>query len=266
MPDVNVLAQPVTGSGHALAPTIAIWQPLAFVHLHSARMLCERAIEVEASYDDSRQSLYTYWDYVIGSIFASASFQEAVINETFLRAVKHAKGEPLDNFLQKLPAAATVSMAQAWENGVDWSNEPLLRQFLTSKDSRLPTWWSVLDKYQLALYFANKPHYEKLFDKTGKFWEDLVCLKKLRNSLTHHAPEIISFPPSGDPYEAETQRTTTLLRDLLERNLTSGLYGRGSILSFLGSKCANWAVELSTALVREFRDRMTLDPASIPGL
>jgi hypothetical protein len=245
-----------------IPPTVSIWQPLAFVHLGSARFLCNKAVEFEAKYDGSQQDLHPYWACVTGSIFASASFQEAVINETFLRAVNHARGEP-DNFFQKLPPAATASMAKAWENGVDWGNEPLLRQFLTSKDSRLPTWWSVLDKYQLALYFANKPYYEKLFDKTGKFWEDLVCLKELRNSLTHHAPEIISFPPNGDPYEAETQRTTTLLRDLLKRDLTSALYGRGSILSFLGSKCANWAVELSTALVREFGDRMAVNPASI---
>jgi hypothetical protein len=253
----------------AIPPTVNIWQPLAFVHLHSARMLCEKAVEVEASYDDSQLSLYTYWAHVTGSIFAATAFLEALINETFVMAVKRTKGEK-DDALQNLDPIVIASLALAWEKGiaVNWNCEPSLRQFLTrnySKDT-LPERWYILNKYQLALYLADKPPYTKFFEKTGKFWEDLVCLKDLRNSLTHHAPEIISFPPSGDPYEAETQRTTTLLRDLLKRNLTSGLYGRGSILSFLGSKCANWALELSTALGREFRDRMTLDPASIPGL
>lgn len=191
-----------------------------------------------------------------------------MISPPFRNCIRKFRVQKSQAFLHRVGTspAATASMAKAWENGVDWSNEPSLPPFLTRKYSGRPAWWSVLDKYQLALYFAYKPCYEKLFDKTGKFWEDLVCLKELRNSLTHHTAEIISFPPNGDPYEAETQRTTTLLRNLLKRNLASALYGRGSILSFLGSKCANWAVELSTALVREFRDRMMPDPASVPGL
>ena len=254
----------------AFPPTVTIWQPVAFIHLQSARLLRDEAAEFESMHDGSLEKLHQYWACVTSSIFASAAFLEALINETFLRTVAAAKGKPLDNTLQKVSPTAIASMAQAWQNGVGWNNEPDLLQFLTSKKSSLKSHhrerWYFLDKYQLALYFVEKPSFKRMFDKTGKFWEDLSCLKELRNSLTHHAAETVSFPPSGDPYEAETQRTTTLLRNLLKRNLTSGLYGRGSILSFLGSKSANWAVDLSTTLAREFRDRMPLDPARIPGL
>lgn len=250
-----------------VAPTVSIWQPLAFVHLHSARMLCEKAVEVEATYDDSEQSLYTYWDYVTGSIFAATAFLEALINETFVRAVIREKGEP-ENALTNLSSNVITSMAKAWGKGINWNNEPSLRQFLTKyypKD-KLPEGWYILDKYQLALYFADKPPYQKPFDKTGKVWKEVVCLKELRNHLTHHKPETISFPPGGDPYKAETERTRKLLRGLLKRNLRSPLYGQGSVLSFLGSECARWAFDSSTILAKEFRDKMPLDPSSIQGL
>ena len=249
----------------ALPPTVSIWQPLAFVHLHSARMLCEKAVEVEASYDDSQQSLYAYWDYVTGSVFAATAFLEALINETFVRAVMRVKSEPEDALVNLSPDIV-ASMAQAWEKGVDWSKEQSLRQFVTREDSRPPVWWYILDKYQLALYLADNSPYNKPFKKKGSLWKNIACLKELRNSLTHHEPETVSFPPYGDPYEAETERTTKLLRGLLKRNLRSALYGEGSILSFLGSECASWAVDSSTTLAKEFRDKMALNPASIPGL
>ena len=251
----------------AFAPTVSIWQPLAFVHLHSARMLCEKAVDIEASYDGSQQSLYTYWDDVTGSIFASTAFLEALINETFVRAIKRAKGEPEDA-VKNFSNNTVASMAQAWRQGIDWSNEPSLPQFLTQKYSKPPaqSHWYVLDKYQLALYLADKAPYKKPLEKTGNVWQDVRCLTKLRNSLTHHEPETVSFPPNADPYDAETERTTQLLRGLLKRNLRSPLYGEGSILSFLGSACGNWAVDSSSTLAKEFRDKMALNPESIPGL
>ena len=174
----------------AFAPTVSIWQPLAFVHLHSARMLCEKAVDVEASYDGSQQSLYTYWDYVTGSIFASTAFLEALINETFVRAIKRAKGEPEDA-VKNFSNNTVASMAQAWRQGIDWSNEPSLLPFLTQKYSKPPaqSHWYVLDKYQLALYLAEKAPYKKPLEKTGNVWQDVRCLTKLRNSLTHHEPE-----------------------------------------------------------------------------
>jgi hypothetical protein len=249
----------------AIPPTVKIWQPLAFVHLHSAGMLCEKAVEVEAIYDGSRQSLDTCWSYVTGSIFAATAFLEALINETFVRAVIRAKGEP-EASLKNLSPDIIASMAQAWGKGIVWSKELLLPQFLTQQYSKPPERWSILDKYQLALYLADKPPYEKPFEKTGKLWKDAVCLKELRNYLTHYEPETVSFSANDDPYEAETKRRTKLLRGLLKRNLQSTIYGEGSVLSFLGSECARWAVDTSTTLAKEFRDKMALDPASIPGL
>ena len=82
--------------------TVSIWQPVAFIHLESARLQRDEATEFEAMHDSSLEELHQYWAYVTGSIFASVAFLEAAINETFFRAVAEAKGTPLDNFLQKL--------------------------------------------------------------------------------------------------------------------------------------------------------------------
>ena len=204
----------------AIAPTVSIWQPLAFVHLHSARMLCEKATEVEASYDDSEQSLYACWAYVCGSVFAATAFLEALINETFVRAVMRAKGEP-ENAFETLSPDIVASMAQAWRQGIDWSNEPSLLQFLTRTYSKPPaqSHWYVLDKYQLALYLADKAPYKKPFEETGKVWQEVRCLTKLRNSLTHHTAETIAFPPNGDPVRSRNRANEEIAEGIAQTQL-----------------------------------------------
>ena len=175
------------------------------------------------------------------------------------------KGEAEDS-LNNLSSATITSMAQAWSKGVDWNKDHSLLQFVTKQDSRPVEKWYILNKYQVALYFADKSPYRKPFDKTEKLWEDVACLKELRNYLTHHEAETVSFSANRDPYEAETTRRTELLQGLFKRNLRTSLYGEGSVLSFLGSECASWAVDSSVTLAKEFRDKMILAPASIPGL
>lgn len=268
---VTVEVDAVGAVAGALDPTPKIWQPLAHFHLYSARVLCKKAVEVEALYDGSQQSREAltdeYMGGVTGSIFTAVAFLEALINETFLRAVADSKGSPLDDVLQKLPSDSIASIASAWENGIDWGNEPSLRQFLTDKYSNPPLTWWILDKYQLALYLADKPSYSKPFKKGEKLLKNIALLKVLRNSLMHPTPEWIAFPPKRDPYEAETKKTTNLLRELEKRKFTNALYpGQGSIFTLLGSKCASWAVSSSMTLAKEFRDRMPLDLSSIVGL
>jgi hypothetical protein len=249
----------------ANAPTSIIWQPFAQFHFHSAYVLYKKVVEVEDRYDGSQQSRDALTDehmaYVTGTVFAAVAFLEALINETFLRAVKP------DDVLQQLSPNVIASMARAWKYKVNWGKEPMLRDFVTKKDTRCPERWYTLNKYQLALYFADIPPYKRPFVKNGKFWKDIDLLIELRNALIHHKPESVSFPPTGDPYQAETTRNTSLLQELNKRNFTNALWpGEGSLLTLLGSKCASWAVILIGTIAREFRDRMPLDLSSLTGL
>ena len=265
----NVPMSSPGATAEALPVTPVIWQPFAHIHFHSARVLYEKVIEVEARYDGSQQSKEAlkdeYLGYVTGTILTAVAFLEALINETFLRAVKRTKGEP-DDVLEKLSPHVIASMAHAWRYNVTWSKEQLLLQF-TKKDNRCPEAWYILNKYQLALYFADKPPYQKPFVKNGNFWQDIALLKDLRNALTHYKPESIEFPPTGDPYKAETDKITALLQGLNKYNFTNPFYpGQGSLLTLLGSKCASWAIILSSTLAKELRDRMPLDLSNITGL
>ncbi len=129
-----------TASADPVTPII--WQPIAFVHVHAARILRDKAVEFEDMHYGSQEKLQPYWAYVTGSIFAATAFLEALINETFVRAVKKTKGEK-DDALQKLDPNVIASLALAWEKGidVDSNGEPSLRQFLTrdySKDTLPP--------------------------------------------------------------------------------------------------------------------------------
>jgi hypothetical protein len=234
----------------AVSPTVRIWQPLAHIHFHSARFLCKKAFEVEALHNGSPQSSAAltneYMAYVTGSIFTAVAFLEALINETFARPVGCAKGDPPDGVLRKLPSTVVKSMACVWENGVDWDNESSLHRFLTDrpnrqKPPRATERWYILDKFQLALYLADRSPYSKPFMKDSLLWADITLLKDLRNSLTHHRPEWVASRPGADPYKAEKEETTRLLRALRKRECTNALYpGESSIITVLGAKCASW--------------------------
>ena len=210
--DVDV----VKSTAEAFPVTPVIWQPFAQFHFYSARVLYEKVIEVEARYGGSQQSKEAlkdeYLGYVTGTILTAVAFLEALINETFLRAVKRTKGEP-DAVLLKLSPNVIASMAHAWKYNVNWSKEQLLLQFL-KKNKKCPEAWYILNKYQLALYFVDKTPYQKPFVKNGNFWQDIELLQELRNALIHYKPESIAFPPTGDPYKAETTRITELLQGL----------------------------------------------------
>lgn len=255
----------------AHAPTVKIWQPFAHIHLHSARVLCEKTVQVEGHHDSLQQASEAltdeYMAYATGTIFASVAFLEALINETFLRALGYKKGDPHNGTLKKLRPDVITSMANAWETGTDWGNEPTLRQFLRDPRKNLPERWFILDKYQLALYLADKPPYGKPFDKKGKLWEEVTLLIDLRNYLTHHKPEWIAFPPEDEPYKAEKDETTRLLRELRKRDFSNALHpGQGSIFTLLGSKSSSWALSKSIALAKEFSETMPLDLSSSVGL
>jgi hypothetical protein len=243
-------------------PTVKIWQPLAHIHLHSAHILSEKTVEVESRHDSSQQPSEAltdeYMAYATGTIFVSVAF---------LKALGYKKRDPQNGTLKKLHPKVITAMANAWEIGTDWGNEPSLRQFLRDPRKNLPERWFILDKYQLALYLADDPPYSKLFDKKGKLWEDVTLLVDLRNYLTHHKPEWIAFPPEEEPYKAEKDETTRLLRELRNRGFTNALYpGEGSIFTLLGSKSSCWAVSTSVTFVKEFRDKMPLDLSSLTGL
>ena len=237
-------------------------------HVRSADYFARRAAEIENAYKGSQAPSQELIDqqqaYVIGSVFASVAFLEAMINEVFRDAVGYKKGESRTDFLQKLSPPVIISMAQAWEIGVDWSKEPSLRQFLRDKRKKLPDWWYILDKYQLALFKAHS----KPFDKKDLLWKEVEILVDLRNLLTHHKPEWITFVP-GEPYKAENKETAKLMKRLEAHGFSNPILpGKGhDFLDYLGAGCANWAVDSSLSFVNEFSKRVPLKlPNSVSDL
>ena len=108
-------------------------------------------------------------------------------------------------------------------------------------------WWPILDKYQYALKLRNA----KLLDKGGPLYQNAAALIELRNFLTHYKPA----------REPETQRVVRLEELLKGKFALSPFPDAGA--DFVAKRCmsagaAQWAVETSRALIREFYSRTGL--------
>jgi hypothetical protein len=204
---------------------VTLWQAFSPQHLHSACYFA-RAAQFEEKYTESstqpsQEEKYQHQAYVIGSIFAAVGFLEATINEVFLEADNvHTQGVPA-SMLKQLPSSTIASMAQIWsykvkmvkksqtdiqgldKNGKRRTIYPGLVNYLLNKKLKngCVQYWPTLNKFQCALYLADAQH--KLpFDQNDALWKDAKLLIHLRNHLTHHKSESITYSPSGS-YEAE---------------------------------------------------------------
>jgi hypothetical protein len=280
-------------------------------HIDSALFFAEVAMELEKKFPmeldyQERQNrlasekmaedtlLIRHFAYVTGSVFATVAFLEAKINEAFLEADRRAKGESVrDGLLEKLASDTIESMGRAWSYGIKKSGDdgieldngskelkryPNLINYLELRNRRsynnnVERNWSILNKYQLALYLASNPLQLKPFDNSSIVWKEVELLLRLRNRLTHYKPEWITYHFSDQSYNAETEETRSLMNELRDRRCRNKLYppepeptqlNLGAAIealftTLLAANCAIRAIQHSLKFVREFDRRMPIE-------
>jgi hypothetical protein len=283
------------------------WEALSFYHINSAFTFAENATQLEQEFRwgspahlklsqgqisrkngqilTQQEVLNQHFAYVTGSFFAAVAFLEATINEVFLEADKHIKGNP-SSHLGQLPPAVLASMVRAWSYGIKRNGDdgieldksgnelkryPDLIKHLklarkTSYQKNVERRWSTLNKYQLALYLAGTRPYNAATDFR---WKEVELLIHLRNHLTHYKPEWIEYKPYGEPYKTEQVDTASLIKELRIRGskneLNESKATRDSavmdarLTALLGASCAVWAIYYSLKFVCEFYRRMRLE-------
>lgn len=119
--DVEVEGVPASMSMNANPAPVSIWQPFSHIHIYSAYNLALKATEIEGSYKNAQEPaqpaqelIDEHFAYVIGSIFASVAFLDAMVNEVFWLTDKYAQGKDLDTSIKPLPTNVKESMAQIW--------------------------------------------------------------------------------------------------------------------------------------------------------
>jgi len=274
------------------------WQRLSFEHVASARFFSDNALEIEHKSAHAFLQRPQYLDlrfhhhgYVIGAIFAAVAFLDATINELFLEADKYERDKnlhqkdlvrqlfpsdtPFQDPLTPLTQDAIKRLAEVWNRiKIKFSEYPGLHETLVyphTENNNPARKWFVLDKYQLALYLANKEDCSKIFDTTNPLWVEADVLIKLRHYLMHYSPEWIAFEPRSESYEAQKETTASLVNELRKRNFKNPLIPEGTVKiagnsvvvtgfsSLLGANCADWAATQSLKFVCEFAKRMPVE-------
>jgi hypothetical protein len=183
------------------------------------------------------EQLDRHFSYVVGAIYQTVSFLEALINELFLDAVEYEKTHPqplsadTPDPVHQLAAATRVRMSQTW---------PLIERA------------SFIDKFVVALSLADK----QLFDKGHAPYQAIPVLRDLRNNLVHFKPETTT----GDPQKYRKWEK----RLKCQRFALNPWYQETTEPFFpykcLSYGCAEWAVSKSVQFADEFCNRMEIDP------
>jgi hypothetical protein len=277
-------------------------------HIDSALFFAEKAMELEKEFPmdldyQERQKrfasekiaedtlLIRHFAYVTGSVFAAVAFLEAKINDVFLEADRCTRGESVrDGLLSQLSPSEITSMAQTWSYGIKLTKDGNGVKF--SKDGKtpetyrglakvlqFPEWkkdverWNILNKFQLALYLASNPLHHMPFDKGGIEWKEVELLLRLRNRLTHYKPEWILYHFSNKSYNAETEETESLMKELRDRRCRNKLYppepdpmqlNLGAAIealftTLLSANCTISVIRYSLKFVREFERRIPIE-------
>jgi hypothetical protein len=203
-------------------------------HIQAATHFAKRSRDIEESYDGiySEQRFVEHSAYVVGSIFATASFLEATINEFFQDAMDDASPHYSSS---QLPPEIKITIANMWKSGVP----------RTAK-------YTILEKFQLALAFMEK----KPFEPGIRPFQEIELLIKLRNALIHFEPEWAGSPSIG-------KQNKSFEEGLKGKFALNPLYEEGN--SFfpdrcLGYGCARWAVDSSVRFADEFFSRIGITP------
>jgi hypothetical protein len=277
---------------------IKSWERLSLEYGYAPYFFSQKAMEIEKecvlrprlAKSEYLKLVGNHQAYVTGCIFSAVAFLEAIINELFLEADKYVRGEhgnqndllrqllpsdaKIQDTLTPLTSPVLVSMAQVWNtNRIRFSNYPRLSEVLDyadhEKDNR-PRNWFVLNKYQLALYLANKDECSKTFDENDQLQIEVQLLVRFRNYLMHYNPQWIAFYSDDESYEAQEARIAQLAKELRAHGFKNPFRPNNinvagldvmvsSFGSFLGANCAEWAALQSKMYVCEFARRMPVE-------
>ena|SRR5215217_8831271 len=151
-------------------------------NLSAAKFFAQESGGIESTYGSMTlneikdEQLDRHFSYVVGAIYHTVSFLEALINELFLDTVEYERRHPqplsadTPDPVHQLAAATRVRMSQTW---------PFIERA------------SIIDKFVVALSLADK----QPFDKGQAPYQAIPVLIGLRNNLVHFKPET----RTGDP-------------------------------------------------------------------
>ncbi|MGW0314734.1 hypothetical protein [Streptomyces flavidovirens] len=207
----------------AFNATVSLRSYLSTHHLYAARYLAQDANERERALA-SRAPLFDvrHQGLVLASITESVAFVEAAINEVYADVA-----EGRGSYVGQLSADCCSHMSTLWEAAGD----------------RL----QALDKYNLALSFANKPRLEE----GANPYQDAKRLIELRNYVVHYKPHERT---TDDPHRHEG----ALKGKFPENALMSGSGKPWFPDQAFGAGCAEWAWRSARSLAAQFSKRMDL--------
>jgi hypothetical protein len=206
--------------------TIAQRAYLSISHIQSAALFARLAASIENNCKQRTPELFQeHQSYVIGAIFLSVSFLEAVINELFADSADDGEAA------KQLDPRTKTLMASLWKLGVPRrAGYPILR------------------KYQIALLLNNR----KMFERSLPPCEDVTLLVMLRNALVHYEPETVITFSDADPNLVTMQKFAKKLRGRFALNhmtVEADAFFPDRCLSY---GCAKWAVASSLRFADEF--------------
>jgi hypothetical protein len=260
--DVIVEVPTATVRVIANVPTISHRGGLPFLHIEAAMSLANQCTElgkkydVNASLEPTNFQKNTYKACVLGTLFTTVAFLEAAINEVFLDAVESipatdrkerdarisVKDADINCYgvVESLSSETVKRMAQIWLRQRKIKSCTYFSHFAGFLDRQKQDGysnverWSILDKYQAALFLNKKSPFGKGLKRQAAY-----TLIGLRNYLTHPKPEtVILAGPEGTRLGPEKEESADLeqrVTDLIESDALRPAAGYAHEKLFLAS-------------------------------
>jgi hypothetical protein len=213
--------------GFAASTGISSRHYIASQHLWAARHQARLCAELEAD-DDAAPFDIRHRTFAIGTVLSSVAFLEALVNEIFQDAADSATH--ISGRIEPLGEHCIALMAEFWNASEGGSR-----------------YVGVLDKFQMALLFADKPK----FDSGANPYQDTKLLIGIRNRLVHFRP---AWQTQGDIGRDE-QRMRGKFAD---NRLMSELRNPWFPDKCLGAGCAEWSWQTSLRLADEWATRLEI--------
>jgi hypothetical protein len=213
--------------GRVGAVTASVRHYLTSQHLWSALHNARRCAELEFRYTGKEPFHIEHRTSAITTVLEAVAFLEALVNEVFQDATDTAE-DAANQRIAALGKQCIGLMAQFWE---------------ASKEGE--RYVSVLDKYQMALLFANKAR----LPTDANPYQHAKRLIDLRNTLVH-------FRPVSQTHGEKGKLEKDLAGKFKPNALTTGVGYHWFPDRCLGAGCTVWACTTSRNLADEWTGRL----------
>lgn len=197
-------------------------------HLWSAKESSKQAEIIEIAHSGKPKFDIKHRAHVMNSILSSIAFAEAAINELYQDA-----SDSHHSYISALNEREISLLADYW-NMTEVQNKSHI---------------SLLDKYQLALRFCDKP----VFEKGSNPYQDVQMVVSLRNAIVHYKPESISS-------DGDHKLSPKLKSKFPDNKLMSGSGNPYFPDKCLGFGCTEWAWKSTQKFVDSFFTRLGIAP------